>query len=47
MLKRWYEDENFYNGSRSNDEYYESYCSDCDDTTEHDVCTDRCVDCYE
>ncbi len=44
MLKRWYEDEDFYNG-RSNDEYYEAYCSGCDDKTEHDVCTDECVEC--
>lgn len=28
-----------------NDEYYVSYCPSCNKKTEHDVCTDRCVDC--
>ena len=45
VLERWYEDEDFYNGNRSNDEYYEAYCCGCDDKTEHDVCTDECVEC--
>ena len=27
------------------DEYYIAYCSGCDKRTEHDVCTDECVDC--
>ena len=44
-VKRWYEDENYYNGARDNDEYYEAYCSGCEDKTEHDVCTDECVEC--
>ena len=28
-----------------NDEYYTAYCCGCDKTTEHDVCTDECVEC--
>ena len=27
------------------DEYYVAYCSGCNKRTEHDVCTDDCVDC--
>ena len=28
-----------------NDEYYTAYCCGCGKTTEHDVCTDECVEC--
>ena len=28
-----------------NDEYYIAYCGCCDKRTEHDVCTDNCVEC--
>ena len=28
-----------------NDEYYTSYCCGCGEVTEHDVCTDECVEC--
>jgi hypothetical protein len=28
-----------------NDEYYSAHCADCDEVTEHDVCTDECVEC--
>jgi len=27
------------------DEYYVSYCNGCCEKTEHDVCTDKCVNC--
>ena len=44
MKNRWYEDD--YNDDRGgNDEYYESYCPGCNEKTEHDVCTDECVEC--
>ncbi len=29
------------------DEYYVAYCSGCNEKTEHDVCTDNCVECGE
>ena len=45
MTKRWYEDEDFYSDCGGNDEYYEAYCCGCNDKTEHDVCTDECVEC--
>ena len=44
-MKRWYEDEDHYNGGRDNDEYYTAECDYCDKVTEHDVCTDECVNC--
>ena len=44
-VKRWYEDEDYYNGGRDNDEYYTAECDYCDKRTEHDVCTDECVEC--
>ncbi len=28
-----------------NDEYYVTYCHGCEEKTEHDVCTDQCVEC--
>lgn len=28
-----------------NDEYTVSYCSTCQERTEHDVCTGECVEC--
>ena len=28
-----------------NDEYYVAECDWCNKRTEHDVCTDECVDC--
>lgn len=28
-----------------NDEYYTKYCGACDERTEHDVCTGKCVNC--
>ena len=28
-----------------NDEYYTAYCSGCGKVTEHDICTDECVEC--
>ena len=45
MTKRWYEEEDFYSDRGGNDEYYEAYCCGCNDKTEHDVCTDECVEC--
>ena len=36
----WYDDDR-----GANDEYYTKYCSECDERTEHDVCTDECVEC--
>ena len=45
MPRRWYDDENYYNGNRENDEYYTEKCDYCDEWTEHDVCTDECVEC--
>ncbi len=42
----WYDDDDFYGDDRGgNDEYYTSYCPGCDEVTEHDVCTDECVEC--
>jgi len=41
---RWYEDE-VDDDHGGNDEYYSEYCSCCDQITEHDVCTDECVEC--
>ena len=41
---RWYEDD-FDEDRGGNDEYYTAYCSDCNEVTEHDVCTDECVEC--
>jgi len=29
------------------DEYYVAYCCGCNEKTEHDVCTDNCVECEE
>ena len=31
----------------SNDEYYIAKCYSCNKHTEHDRCTDKCVDCEE
>ena len=31
--------------SGESDEYYTTHCTDCDEVTEHDVCTDECVEC--
>ena len=45
MSKRWYEDEDFSDDKRASDEYYTAECWNCDDETEHDVCTDKCVEC--
>lgn len=45
MKKRWYEDEEYWSGDRENDEYYTAECDHCDKRTEHDVCTDECVEC--
>ena len=28
-----------------NDEYYFAYCVGCNKRTEHDICTDECVEC--
>ncbi len=44
IMKCWYEDD--YEEDRGgNDEYYEVYCHYCHEKTEHDVCTDECVNC--
>ncbi len=40
----WYCDPIELDGAAS-DEYYTSYCSSCCEKTEHDVCTDECVEC--
>ena len=44
-MKRWYEDKDYYNGTRKNDEYYTVECDHCEKETERDVCTDKCVEC--
>jgi len=41
----WYEDDFYGDDKGGNDEYYNSYCPSCNEVTEHDVCTDECVDC--
>ena len=46
LKNRWYE--NDYDEDRGgNDEYYEVYCHYCHEKTEHDRCTDECVNCGE
>ena len=37
--------EGWYLDGGGNDEYYVAYCDCCDTRTEHDVCTDDCVEC--
>ena len=44
MGYRWYEDSTD-DDRGGNDEYYDDYCPSCDKPTEHDVCTDECVEC--
>ena len=39
-----YEDD-YIDDRGGNDEYYTATCDYCDKLTEHDVCTDRCVNC--
>ena len=44
MGYRWYEDD-FEDDRGGNDEYYTTHCPDCDEVTEHDICTDECGEC--
>lgn len=41
----WYDRYDEDDDRGGNDEYYTSYCPGCGEVTEHDVCTDECVDC--
>ncbi len=41
---RYYEDE-CDEDRGGNDEYYTAECDNCGTVTEHDVCTDECVEC--
>ena len=44
-----YTNDNYYDDFEDdrggNDEYYTAHCSGCGEVTEHDVCTDECVEC--
>ena len=40
----WYDRDEEDDDRGGNDEYYTSYCNGCGEVTEHDVCTDECVD---
>ncbi len=49
---KWYEDKcrGYYDDDGNNlrggnDEYYDSWCANCSTSTEHDVCTSKCVEC--
>ena len=44
MGYRWYEDDSE-DDRGGNDEYYTAHCPSCDEVTEHDICTDDCVEC--
>jgi hypothetical protein len=46
MGYRWHEDD-FEDGRGGNDEYYTEYCHCCGKVTEHDICTDECVEYHE
>ena len=38
-------EEDYCDDRGGNDEYYVAYCPYCDRRTEHDGCTDECVEC--
>ena len=42
---RWYNNDEDDADHGGNDEYYTEYCPCCDGVTEHDACTDECVEC--
>ncbi len=45
MGYRWYDNDEDNADRGGNDEYYVAECDNCDKRTEHDVCTDACVEC--
>jgi hypothetical protein len=41
---------NYYNDNAdrgASDEYYTEYCNCCGKVTEHDICTDKCVEYHK